>query len=65
MNAKNDFERDHYKLMNSVDKLMNDTDSFIMHIKTKCFYKDIAKDVEKKYDTSNYTVARPLPIGKN
>ena len=33
-----------------------DTDSFIMHIKTEDFYKDIADDVEKKYDTSNYTV---------
>ena len=42
-----------------------DTDSFIMHIKTEDFYKDIAKDVEKKYDTSNYTVERPLPIRKN
>ena len=42
-----------------------DTDSFIMHIKTEDFYKDLAKDVEKKYDTSNYTVERPLPIGLN
>ena len=42
-----------------------DTDSFIMHIKTEDFYKDIANDVEKKYDTSNYTVERPLPMGKN
>ena len=41
-----------------------DTDSFIMHIKTENFYKDIADDVEKKYDTSNYTVERPLPMGK-
>ena len=40
-----------------------DTDSFIMHIKTEDFYKDIADDVEKKYDTSNYTVERPLPMG--
>ena len=42
-----------------------DTDSFIMHIKTEDFYKDIANDVEKKYDTSNYTVERPLPMDKN
>ena len=42
-----------------------DTDSFIMHIKTEDFYKDIADDVEKKYDTSNYTCERPLPMGKN
>ena len=42
-----------------------DTDSFIMHVKTEDFYKDIVNDVEKNYDTSNYTVERPLPIGKN
>ena len=41
-----------------------DKDSFIMHIKTEDFYKDIADHVEKKYDTSNYTVERPLPIVK-
>ena len=28
-----------------------DTDSFIMHIKTEDFYKDIADDVEKRIDT--------------
>ena len=42
-----------------------DTDGFIMHIKTKDFYKDIAYDVEKRFDTSNYEVNRPLPTGKN
>ena len=42
-----------------------DTDNFIMHIKTEDFYKDIADDIEKKYDTSNDTVERPLPMGKN
>ena len=42
-----------------------DTDSFIMHIKTEYFYKDIADDVEKRFDTSNYEVDRPLPTGKN
>ena len=41
-----------------------DTDSFIMHIKTEDFYKDIADDVECKFDTSNYEVDRPLPTGK-
>ena len=40
------------------------TDSFIMHIKTEDFYKDIANDVEKRFDTSNYEVNRPLPTGK-
>ena len=42
-----------------------DTDSFIMHIKTEDFYKDIPNDVEKRFDTSNYEVNRPLPTGKN
>ena len=42
-----------------------DTDSFIMHIKTKDFYEDTANDVEKRFDTSNYEVNRPVPTGKN
>ena len=44
-----------------------DTDSFIIHIKTEEFYEDIAGDVEKWFDTSNYEEddKRPLPIGKN
>ena len=36
-----------------------------MSIKTEDFYKDIANDVEKRSDTSNYEVDRPLPTGKN
>ena len=31
-----------------------DTDSFIMHIKTEDFFKDIAPDVDRWFDTSNY-----------
>ena len=42
-----------------------DTDSFIMNIKTEDFHKDIANDVEKRFDTSNYEVDRPLPTGNN
>ena len=42
-----------------------DTDSLIMNIKTKDFYKDIAQDVEERFHTSNYDVDRPLPKGKN
>ena len=38
-----------------------DTDSLIMNIKTKDFYKNI----EERFDTSNYDVDRPLPKGKN
>ena len=44
-----------------------DTDSFVMYIKTEDFYKDIAGDVEKWFDTSYYDEndKRPLPVGKN
>ena len=42
-----------------------DTDSFIMHIKTEDFYEDTTNDAEKRFDTSNYEVNRPLPMGKN
>ena len=42
-----------------------DTDSFIMHIKAEDFYEDIANDVQKRFDTSNYEVNRPSPTGKN
>ena len=44
-----------------------DTDSFFIHIKTKDFYEDIAKDVELWFDPSNYDEddKRLLAIGKN
>ena len=42
-----------------------DTDSFIIYIKTKDFFKDIYNDVERWFDISNYNDKRPLPIGKN
>ena len=51
-----------------------DTDSFIMNIKANYFYKDMANDVENKFDTSNYEAntsktsalaRRPLPTGEN
>ena len=44
-----------------------DTDSFIMHIKTDDFYKDISADVHKWFDTSNFNKNgnRLLEIGKN
>ena len=40
-----------------------DTDSFVVNIKTKDFYKDISQDVNKRFDTWNYTFDRPLPTG--
>ena len=42
-----------------------DTDSFIFSVKTEDFYKDIADDEVKWFDTSNYELDRPLPKGKN
>ena len=44
-----------------------DTDSFFIYIETDDFYQDIANDVERWFDTSNYDEndKRPLPIGKN
>ena len=54
-----------HKYGDNVKLCYMDTDSFIMNIKTEDFYKDIANDVEKRFDTSNYEVNRPLPTGKN
>ena len=100
-NAKNDFEKDFFKLMSNavfgktmenavldisktlmyqfwydylkpkysdnIELCYMDTDSFIIHIQTNNFYKDISKDVDKWFDTSNYDKNdnRPLQIGKN
>ena len=46
-----------------------DTDSFIAYIKTDDIYKDIAEDVVKIFDTSNYelecnSIEIPLPKEK-
>ena len=44
-----------------------DTNSFIIHIKTEDFYKEIANDVAKWFNGSNHDEndKRLLPIGKN
>ena len=46
------------------------TDSFIVYIKTDDIYKDIAEDVETRFDTSSYelecnSIERPFQKGKN
>ena len=43
------------------------TDSFVIYIETENFCKDIAGDVKRWFDTSNYNEndKRPLPIGEN
>ena len=39
--------------------------SFIVYIKTDDIYKNIAEDVETRFDTSKYELDRPLPKEKN
>ena len=42
-----------------------ETDSFIIRSETQDVYEDIAPDVDKWFDTFNYIIDRPLPMGKN
>ena len=42
-----------------------DTDSFIVYVNIKDIYKDIAEDVETRFDTSNFELHIPLPNEKN
>ena len=42
-----------------------DTDNFIAFIKTEDIYVDIAKDVETRFNTTNYELDRPLPTAKH
>ena len=59
------------KYNNDVKLCYMDTDSFVMHIKTNDFYKDIASDVENRFDTSNYeentaeTTAEPSSLERS
>ena len=52
------------KYGNNVKLCYMDTDSFVMNVKTNDLYRDIANDMESRFDTSNYEVNRPLPTGK-
>ena len=38
-----------------------DTESFIVNVKTDYIYKEIAENVETRFDTSNVELERPLP----
>ena len=62
-----DFWYDYFKIkyQDKARLCYMDTDSFVLNIKTKDFYKDISQDVNKRFDTSNYTFDRPLPTGIN
>ena len=46
------------KYHNNAKLCYMDTDSFIINIKTEDAYEDIANDVEKIFDTSNFEVNR-------
>ena len=54
------------KYIDKVKLCYMDTDSFITHIKTEDFFEDVANDIEKWFDTSNYdlSVNTPLAIRK-
>ena len=52
------------KYWGKVKSCYMDTDSFIIYIKTKYIYKDIAKDIETKLDSSNHELDRSLLRGK-
>ena len=58
----NDYNKPKYQ--NNTKLCYMDTGSFSINIKAKDFYEDIADDVEKRFDTSNYEVNRPSPTGK-
>ena len=51
--------------MNKTKVKMNKPIYLGLFVYTNDFYKDIANDVEKRFDTSNYEVNRLLPTGKN
>ena len=42
-----------------------DSENFIVYIKRDDIYKDIAENVETKFDISNYEFDRLLPEEKN
>ena len=64
-----EFWHDYIKLkyQNNAKLCYMDTDSFTIHIKTEDIFKDIADDVKKWFDTSNYSEddKRSLPRGMN
>ena len=60
-----EFWYDYVKIKYQDKARLSYMDSFVVNIKTKDFYKDISQDVNKRFDTSNYTFDRPLPTGIN
>ena len=42
-----------------------DTDNFVIYVKTEDFHKNIANDVERRFNTSSYNENDERPMGKN
>ena len=42
-----------------------DTNRFIVYIKTEGIYAEFAKDIQRRFDTSNHELDRLLPKWKN
>jgi len=55
------------KFGSKANLLFMDTDSLCYEIKTEDFFKDISADVQKKFDTSNFSLNHPsgIPTGIN
>ena len=53
------------KYVESVKLCYMDAGIFIPHVKTDDICKDIAENVETRFDTSNFKIDRLLPKGKN
>ena len=63
-----EFHYDYMKCKYTDNKLTlcyMDTDSLIYDIEMDGFYKDIADDVESRFNMSGYVPDRTLPVGKN
>ena len=59
-----EFWYDYIKLSKQSKTMLHEY-SFIIYIKTKDVYEDVANDVENRFETSDYEVNIPLPTGKN
>ena len=59
------FSQIHRASISNRNEKKKDTESFIVYIKTDDIYKDIAEDIETRFDTLNYELERPFPKGKN